>query len=72
MRHASASRPSEICWLHPSANERSGTADEVLHDADAAMYRAKNRGKNRFELFEGDLTDPDVQRDTLPQSVGRR
>jgi GGDEF domain-containing protein len=52
--------------------ERSATADEVLHDADAAMYRAKNRGKNRFELFEGDLTDPDVQRDTLPQSVGRR
>jgi GGDEF domain-containing protein len=53
--------------------ERSATADEVLHDADAAMYQAKNRGKDRFVLFEGgDLTDPDVRRDTLPLSVGRR
>jgi GGDEF domain-containing protein len=52
--------------------ERSATADEVLHDADAAMYRAKDRGKNRFELFEGDRRDPDLQRDTLPLSVGRR
>ncbi|MDX6257086.1 MAG: hypothetical protein QOJ11_3420 [Frankiales bacterium] len=28
------------------------TADDVLHEADAAMYVAKGRGKNRFELFE--------------------
>jgi PAS domain S-box-containing protein len=28
------------------------TADEVLHEADAAMYVAKDRGKNRVEIFE--------------------
>jgi PAS domain S-box-containing protein len=28
------------------------TAEDVLHEADAAMYVAKDRGKNRFELFE--------------------
>lgn len=31
---------------------RSVTADEMLQDADAAMYRAKSRGKNRFEIFD--------------------
>jgi PAS domain S-box-containing protein len=30
------------------------TADEVLRDADAAMYRAKDLGKDRFEIFEPD------------------
>lgn len=28
------------------------TADDALHDADAAMYLAKDHGKNRFEVFE--------------------
>jgi hypothetical protein len=28
------------------------TADEVLQDADAAMYRAKDLGKDRYEVFE--------------------
>ena len=32
-----------------------GTADELLRDADAAMYRAKERGGNRFEIFEDDI-----------------
>ena len=30
-------------------------ADEVLRDADAAMYRAKNLGRARFELFDESL-----------------
>jgi diguanylate cyclase (GGDEF)-like protein/PAS domain S-box-containing protein len=36
---------------------RSGTvsADQVLQDADAAMYRAKSRGRDRFEIFEHGL-----------------
>jgi EAL domain-containing protein (putative c-di-GMP-specific phosphodiesterase class I) len=29
------------------------TADELLHDADIALYRAKEAGKDRYVLFEG-------------------
>ena len=32
-----------------------GSADEVLHDADIALYRAKASGRKRFELFDETL-----------------
>ena len=32
-----------------------GTAEELLRDADAAMYRAKERGGNRFEMFNDEI-----------------
>lgn len=28
------------------------TVDALIHDADAAMYRAKRRGRDRFEIYE--------------------
>ncbi|MCB1568005.1 MAG: EAL domain-containing protein, partial [Xanthomonadales bacterium] len=31
------------------------TAEELLRDADAALYRAKARGRHRFEVFDEDL-----------------
>jgi diguanylate cyclase (GGDEF)-like protein len=34
-----------------------GTAEELLRDADIAMYRAKWDGKNRFVLFESGMQD---------------
>lgn len=34
------------------ADSRYGTADEVLRDADIALYRAKEGGRKRFELFD--------------------
>ena len=36
------------------ANEGS-TADELMRDADAAMYRAKERGRNRYEVFDNEM-----------------
>jgi PAS domain S-box-containing protein len=38
--------------LGPAGRARPLTAEDVLHEADAAMYVAKDAGKNRFELFE--------------------
>ena len=34
------------------APEQSASADALLRDADAAMYRAKERGRARFEVFD--------------------
>jgi diguanylate cyclase (GGDEF)-like protein len=48
--------------LQPSASvgiaigdTRYRSADEVLHDADIALYRAKELGRRRFELFDETL-----------------
>ncbi|MDX6210649.1 MAG: hypothetical protein QOE24_3040, partial [Frankiales bacterium] len=41
-----------ITYAVLGAGGRTVTADDVLHEADAAMYAAKARGKNRFEVFE--------------------
>ncbi|WP_193049521.1 bifunctional diguanylate cyclase/phosphodiesterase [Pseudoalteromonas undina] len=38
--------------------------DEIIRDADAAMYYAKNSGKNRFELFHPLLTEPMLQHES--------
>jgi diguanylate cyclase (GGDEF)-like protein len=34
-----------------------GPAEEILQDADIAMYRAKREGKNRFVHFESEMLD---------------
>jgi diguanylate cyclase (GGDEF)-like protein len=44
------------------ANGDRGSAEELLHDADIALYQAKAAGKNHFETF-----DPDMQ-----STIGRR
>jgi GGDEF domain-containing protein len=42
--------------LPPAGHPDGITADEMLQNADAAMYRAKDRGKDRYELFDCGLT----------------
>ncbi len=34
------------------ASGTSSSPDEILRDADAAMYRAKDRGRDRYEMFD--------------------
>jgi diguanylate cyclase (GGDEF)-like protein/PAS domain S-box-containing protein len=47
----------------------------LLRDADAAMYRAKERGRGRYQVFEDDCREPTVDRialqDALRQAVAR-
>ncbi|MDQ1374291.1 MAG: hypothetical protein QOJ09_1629 [Actinomycetota bacterium] len=46
-----------------SGRERAETADSLLRDADAAMYQAKQRGRNRWEVF-----DPEVRARTAARA----
>lgn len=49
------------------ATASSQTADTVLQDADAAMYRAKHGGKDRFEIFEHGLRTDLAERGRVEQ-----
>ena len=35
--------------------DEGSTADDLMRDADAAMYRAKERGRNRHEVFDSEM-----------------
>ena len=52
-----------------------GTGDEkpeaLLRDADAAMYRAKERGKGRWELFDEDMRASAMRRLELENALHR-
>src|SRR6185295_9043904 len=47
------------------------SADELLSDADAAMYLAKERGRGRFELFDAGLRDRITARVQLEADLRR-
>jgi diguanylate cyclase (GGDEF)-like protein/PAS domain S-box-containing protein len=45
--------------------------DELIRDADAAMYRAKDRGKARYELFDAAMRDHALQRLEVENALRR-
>jgi PAS domain S-box-containing protein len=55
----------------PSARAGTVTADQVLQDADAAMYRAKGRGRDRLEVFEHGLRTDLAERGRVEQLLRR-
>jgi diguanylate cyclase (GGDEF)-like protein len=46
-------------------------ADSLVRDADAAMYRAKERGKSRVELFDARLRERAVERLSIESALHR-
>jgi diguanylate cyclase (GGDEF)-like protein len=46
------------------------SADQLLHDADLAMYQAKEAGKNRYVLFEERMQTDSVDRLELEADLG--
>jgi diguanylate cyclase (GGDEF)-like protein/PAS domain S-box-containing protein len=55
--------------VHPE--DGSTTAVEMLRDADAAMYRAKDEGRNRFCFYTGDLNSDAVAKLELEAALSR-
>ena len=47
------------------------SGEDLMRDADIAMYRAKNRGKARYEIFDADMHKSAVERLTLENEVRR-
>ncbi len=47
------------------------TRDELIHDADTAMHRAKERGRDRYEFFDADLRARVVGRLNLERELGQ-
>ena len=52
-------------------NRGCSSAEDLLRDADIAMYVAKNTGKGRLEVFEPDMRERAARRISLQQDVAR-
>ncbi len=59
------------CSAGISAARGTDTVDELLRDADVAMYRAKSDGKRRVEVFDPLMHRSIVERHALTSDLGR-
>ena len=50
---------------------RSASAEELLRNADVAMYMAKERGKGRYQVFEPAMHDTALKRLELKADLQR-
>ena len=48
-----------------------GVADEILRNADTAMYDAKNRGRARYELFQASMSEATLRHLELQNDLRR-
>ena len=51
------------------SSERLGTPEEVLRDADLAMYHAKAKGQARHEIFDDSMSAPALERMDLEMDL---
>ncbi len=54
-----------IAFSDNTAKGRKESADTLLHDADAAMYRAKAQGPGRYTIFDRTMKADRVTRDKI-------
>lgn len=52
-----------------SSQSQYGRAEDILRDADIAMYRAKAQGKARYEVFDPTMRDRLIERLTLENDL---
>ncbi|MDP9134364.1 MAG: EAL domain-containing protein [Actinomycetota bacterium] len=66
---------SELLSVHLSVgitdSGSSGGADELIRDADLAMYQAKSKGKGRFEFFERPMAAAMLRRHDLKEDLAK-
>ena len=65
----------EIIFVHLSigiaTTHDSGDADELIRNADLAMYRAKESGKGRYAMFDPGMRDAVLKRHGLKEELQR-
>jgi diguanylate cyclase (GGDEF)-like protein len=66
---------SELVFVHLSVgithSGRSGEADDLIRQADLAMYQAKGKGKGRFEFFDPGMAAAMLRRHDLKEELAK-